>query len=81
MNISNNKNISLDKALQAYRVMNTPTKFSWKQHWVQEVFSDDNLLKCNESEKFQFSKRLKESQITICDNIKRSRICYEYFSI
>ena len=72
MNISNNKNISLDKALQAYRVMNTPTKFSWKQHWVQEVFSDDNLLKCNESEKFQFSKRLKESQITICDNIKQT---------
>ena len=71
---SNNsqQNISLEQSLQAYRVMNTPTKFSWKQHWAQEVFSNDELFMCSEDEKKQFAKRLQECQITICDNIRQT---------
>ena len=62
-------NLTLDQSLQAYRVLNTPTKFSWKQHWVQEVFSKDNILDCPEEERRQYVKRLKECGITICKNI------------
>ena len=35
------KNISLEQSLQAYRVMSTPTQLSWKQHWANEVFTND----------------------------------------
>ena len=59
------KNISLDQSLQAYRVMNTPTKFSWKQHWAQETFSNHDLLACEDYERRQFAKRLQECQVTI----------------
>lgn len=66
-------NISLEQALQSYRVMNTPTEFSWKQHWVKEKFSDDDLLKCTEEERLRFAKRLEECDITICNNIKQTQ--------
>lgn len=66
-------NLSLEQSLQAYRVMNTPTKFSWKQHFAQEVFSNNDVLLCDEDEKKQFSKRLRECQITICSNIKQTQ--------
>lgn len=66
-------NLSLEQSLQAYRVMNTPTKFSWKQHFAQEVFSNNDVLLCDDDEKKQFSKRLKECQITICSNIKQTQ--------
>lgn len=66
-------NLSLEQSLQAYRVMNTPTKFSWKQHWAQEVFSNNDALLCNDEEKRQFSKRLKECHVTICSNIKQTQ--------
>lgn len=72
MNQNNTQNISLEQSLQAYRVMNTPTKFSWKQHWAQETFSDDDFFKCSDSEQRQFIKRLRECQVTICDNIKQT---------
>lgn len=62
--------LTLEQSLQAYRVMNQPTSMSWKQHWVQESFSNNDLFKCTEEEKQQFSKRLQESNITICNNIK-----------
>lgn len=62
-------NISLEQSLQAYRVMNTPTKLSWKQHWAQEMFSNPDILKCGYNERTQFSKRLKEGHITICNRI------------
>jgi hypothetical protein len=65
------KDITLEQSLQAYRVMSTPTKLSWKQHWAQEVFSNDDYMLCDEDEKIQFTKRLKECQITICSNIKQ----------
>ena len=67
-----NNNITLEQSLQAYRIMNTPTKYSWKQHWIQEVFSNDDLLKCSPEEQKQFAKRLQECSVTICDNIKQT---------
>lgn len=69
--MSNNK--SLEKSLQAYRVMNTPTQLSWKQHWANEVFTNDSYMDCNDVEKSQFIKRLEESECTICDNIKQTK--------
>ena len=63
------KNITLEQSLQAYRVMNTPTKFSWKQHWAQETFTYADFMNCCEDEKQQFIKRLQECNISIMDNI------------
>ena len=65
-------NISLDQSLQAYRVMNTPTKYSWKQHWAQEEFSENDMMLLDEVDKKQFSKRLKECDISIKDGVKAS---------
>ena len=65
------ENISLEKSLQAYRVLNTPTKLSWKQHWAQETFSHNDLLECDGSERRQFAKRLEECEVTICAGITR----------
>lgn len=62
-------NISLEQALQSYRVMNTPTKYSWKQHWAQETFSNDDALLLDVEERKQFSKRLEECQATIFPNL------------
>lgn len=66
-------NITLEKSLQAYRIMNTPGKFSWKQHWAQETFSHNDMFSCDEHEQFQFKKRLKECSCTICTNIKQTQ--------
>jgi hypothetical protein len=65
--------MSLEQSLQAYRVMNTPTQLSWKQHWANETFTNDSYIECNEDEKKQFLKRLEESECTICDNIKQTK--------
>ena len=62
-------NVSLEQALQSYRVMNTPTKYSWKQHWAQETFSNDDALLLDDNERKQFSKRLEECQATIFSNL------------
>jgi len=67
------KDITLEQSLQAYRVMSTPTKLSWKQHWAQETFSDVDYLKCDPMERKQFNKRLQECQVTICSNIKQTQ--------
>lgn len=45
--------------------MNTPTEYSWKQHFVKEKFPKDNALELNEKDFEQFSKRLEECQITL----------------
>lgn len=63
------KDISLDKSLQAYRVMNTPTKYSWKQHWAQEEFDTNDMLELDEFDRIQYSKRLKECEISIMQSI------------
>lgn len=65
--------LTLEQSLQAYRVMNTPTKYSWKQHWAQETFTYHDLLECDNDERKQFSKRLKECGVTICANIKQTQ--------
>lgn len=64
--------ISIEKSLQAYRVLNTPTDLSWKQHWVNEKYSNIDLLNCTRTEQLNFSKRLEECLITICSNIKQT---------
>lgn len=63
------KDISLDKSLQAYRVMNTPTQYSWKQHWAREEFDTSDMLELNEFDRNQYSKRLKECDISIMPSI------------
>ena len=64
------KNISLEQSLQAYRIMNTPTQLSWKQHWANEVFEHDDYFDCDEEERRQFNKRLEECACTICDSVR-----------
>ena len=59
-----NSSVSIDKSLNAYRVLSAPAKLSWKTY-ANEEFSDPDLLKCDEFEQRQFSKRLKECDITI----------------
>lgn len=63
------KNISLDQSLQAYRVLNTPTRYSWKQHWAQETFSSNDMLELSDLEKRQYYKRLNECEISIMNAI------------
>ena len=71
------KNITLEQSLQAYRVLNTPAKYSWKKHWADEEFSNIDIMLCDNMEKKQFAKRLRECDITICDNIKATsgKVC------
>lgn len=64
------QNISLEKSLQAYRVQSVPSTLSWKQKYVKENFSDDNILKCSPEERSRFLVRLTESEITIAPNVK-----------
>lgn len=66
------KELSLEQSLQAYRVLNTPTHLSWKQHWVTQSFTHDNILECSDEERAQFVGRLQECPITIADNIKHT---------
>lgn len=63
------KDISLEQSLQAYRVMNTPTQYSWKQHWAQEEFDSNDMLELDEFDRKQYSKRLKECDVSIMPNI------------
>ena len=63
------KDISLEQSLQAYRVMNTPTMYSWKQHWAQEEFDTNDMLELDELDKRQYSKRLKECEVSIMPSI------------
>ena len=62
---SNKSNITLEQSLQAYRVMNTPTKYSWKQHWAQEQFDEIDMLELDPLDRKQFYKRLLECEISI----------------
>ena len=64
--MSNSKpNITLEQSLQAYRVMNTPTQYSWKQHWAQEQFDTNDMLELDTFDRKQFNKRLLECDISI----------------
>lgn len=63
------KNITLEQSLQAYRVMNTPTKYSWKQHWAQEEFETNDMMELDPIDRKQFYKRLEECEISIMSAI------------
>lgn len=63
------KDISLEQSLQAYRVMNTPTMYSWKQHWAQEEFDSNDMLELDEFDRKQYSKRLQECEVSIMQSI------------
>ena len=65
-----NKNISLEKALEAYRANHVPVELSWKQHFVNESFSSDSAIELQPDEKRRYVKRLTECQVTIFDSIK-----------
>ena len=64
------KDISLEQSLQAYRVMNTPTMYSWKQHWAQEEFDSPSMMDLDVIDRKQYSKRLKECEVSIMPNIQ-----------
>lgn len=66
-----NTDISLEKSLQAFRVLAAPAKQSWKVHYANEEFSSPDLLMCDKFERNQFSKRLKECSCTIHPNIRQ----------
>lgn len=63
-------NISLEQSLQAYRVLYTPSKLSWKKHWAEETFNSPDMLYLNEDDRKQFEKRLMECPISIMNNNK-----------
>lgn len=65
--------LSLEKILEGYRVYHTPINLTWKQHLVNEKFSNVDFLLCGEDERNNFSKRLQESFVTICPNIRSSQ--------
>ena len=62
------KQTSLEQSLQAYRVMNTPTQYSWKQHWAQEEFDSPNMMDLDAIDRRQYFKRLEECNISILRN-------------
>ena len=73
--MSNQKqNIHLEQALQAYRLLHTPSRLSWKQHLVNETFSNCDLFVCSPEERQQFYKRLEDCHVTIADNV-RTKYC------
>ena len=60
----------LEKSLQQYRILHTPTQFSVYQFWANQTFSHENLFDCSVEEQEQFRGRLEESTLTFCPNIK-----------
>ena len=61
---------SLEKSLQQYKILHTPTQLSVYSYLANQLFSHDNLLDCPVDEQEQFKGRLEESTLTFCDNIK-----------
>lgn len=60
----------LEKSLQQYKILHTPTQLSVYQFWANQTFSHDNLFDCSKEEQEQFSERIEESTLTFCNNIK-----------
>ena len=60
----------LEKSLQQYKILHTPTQFSIYQFWANQTFSHDNLFDCTPEEQEQFQERIEESTLTFCENIK-----------
>lgn len=63
--------ITLAETLKKYRVISTDLSGSIRAY-ANEKFSKNNIFNCTEEEQQVFSKRLKESQITITNNVKSS---------
>lgn len=62
--------LTLEKSLEAFRVLAAPAAQSWKIHYAQETFSSPDLWLCTPEEQDRFSQRLKECACTIHPNIK-----------
>lgn len=60
----------LEKSLQQYKILHTPTQFSIYQFWANQTFSHNNLFDCTREEQDQFEERITESTLTFCENIK-----------
>lgn len=60
----------LEKTLQQYRILHTPTQLSIYQFWANQQFSNDDLLLCRIDEQDDFYKRMEESTITFCKSIR-----------
>ncbi len=60
----------LEKTLQQYRILHTPTQLSIYQFWANQQFSNDDLLLCSEEEQDDFYARMEESTITFCKSIR-----------
>ena len=68
--MDNKNNISLEKALEAYRAKHVPVELTWKQHFINEQFSSDSAIQLDPEEKRRYIKRLVECNVTIFDSIK-----------
>lgn len=66
----NEPRISIERALDEYRVLHTPSNLSWKQHLVKDIYSHSNLLECDLNEKIRFFNRIKDSEILITNNVR-----------
>lgn len=60
--------VSIEKALQAYRVISMPSDQSWRSH-KDLHYTSANLFECNEEEKNRFFDELSEIPITIHQRI------------
>ncbi len=62
------RQISIEQAIRAYRQVSTDQTQSWKYDMLPSL-SNDSLLECPKEERLEFGKRL-DFSITIADNIK-----------
>lgn len=60
----------LEKALQQYKILHTPTQFSVYQFWAKQTFSNDDLLSCPIEEQEKFYERIEVGKVTFCNNIR-----------
>ena len=62
--------VSLEKSLQAYRVLHAPATESWKRStWNPDVYEHDDLLACSQSQRDLFLSHAAECTITIASHI------------
>lgn len=64
------ENSKLNKALQEYRIMHTPTQLSVYQFYAKQSFSKDNILDCPDEDFQKWKERASSPAITVCDSIK-----------
>lgn len=69
---TNMAKINIEEALNAYRVLHVPSNLSWKQHLVNEKYSDDNIMSCEMNERLKYMSHLRDSNVTILNNIKNT---------